>query len=159
MSETAVVGPASPVGDLPLVPPVWVDGDSTACEVAARMCDEGVAVVLVDAHDPAILTEHDLVDALRTPDGGATPAGRLATPDPYAAWEHESVLDATRRMLVHRIRHLVVIRQDGTVAGVLALGQATEAILAGVQPTAWAVSLQSTTVESTVRVLRRPVQT
>src|SRR5687767_7841146 len=124
-----------------------------ASEVAARMCDEGVAVVLVNPDDPAILTEHDLIPALVTPEGPATPASELATPDPYAAWEHETVLDATCRMLIHRIRHLVVIRADGSVAGVLALGQAAEALVSGVRPSTWAVTLQSTTVESTVSVL------
>jgi hypothetical protein len=56
------------------------------------------------------------------------------------------VLDAARRMLVHRIRHLVVIREDRSVLGVLAIGQVTEALVAGVQPTAWAVTMQSTSV-------------
>ena len=152
MSEPAGLGPASPVGELPLVPPVWVTGDDTARDVAALMCAERVAVVLVDTHNPAILTEHDLVQALTTADGPATPVGKLATPDPYAAWEHEPVLDAARRMLVNCIRHLVIIRRDGTIAGVLTLGQATEALVAGVHTNAWAVSLQSTTVSSTVRL-------
>ncbi|MFN8025551.1 MAG: CBS domain-containing protein [Acidimicrobiia bacterium] len=124
------------VGQLPLAPPVLVGRDATIQEVARVMVANGLSAVLVGGED-AIVSEHDVVDAMARrldPDG---PARMIATYGPFVVLDSCPVLEALRVMLEHSVRNLVVVRDDGSASGVLSLTEAAAAVLSDARLPSW----------------------
>jgi len=124
------------VGQLPLAPPVLVDREATIQHVARVMIANGLSAVLVGGED-AIVSEHDVVDAMARrldPDG---PARMIATYGPFVVLDSCPVLEALRVMLEHSVRNLVVVRDDGRALGVLSLAEAAGAVLADARLPSW----------------------
>jgi CBS domain-containing protein len=135
---TGEISPTSGVlvGRLPLAPPVLVDRDATIQEVARVMIAKGLSAVLVGGED-AIVSEHDVVDAMARrldPDG---PARVIATYEPFVVLDSCPVLEALRVMLEHSVRNLVVVRDDGRALGLLSLTEAASAVLSDTRLPSW----------------------
>ncbi|CCC81751.1 CBS domain-containing protein [Thermoproteus tenax] len=94
-------------------------------EIVRLMAENNVgSVVLVDdANKPVgIITERDVVKALArglTLDDQASRAGTMG--DLVTAQPSEDAYVALKRMRERRIRHLVLVNNDGTLAGVISI--------------------------------------
>lgn len=124
------------VGQLPLASPVVVERDATIQHVARVMIANGLSAVLVGGED-AIVSEHDVVDAMARrldPDG---PARVIATYGPFVVLDSCPVLEALRVMLEHAVRNLVVVRDDGRALGVLSVTEAAAAVLSDARLPSW----------------------
>jgi len=124
------------VGHLSLAPPVLVERDATIQHVARLMVANGISAVLVGGED-AIVSEHDIVDAMARrldPDG---PARMIATYGPFVVLDSCPVLEALRVMLEHAERNLVVVRDDGCALGLLSLTEVAAAVLADARLPSW----------------------
>lgn len=124
------------VGQLALTPPVLVERDATIRELARVMMANGLSAVLVGGED-AIVSEHEVVDAVARgldPDG---PARMIATYTPFVVLDTCPVLEALRVMLEHSLRNLLVVRADGSALGVLPLSEAAGAVLSDARLPSW----------------------
>lgn len=107
------------LGELPLDAPVRVFPQASLREVAALMADRGVSAVLVGSEPLAMVTEHDLADALAAGLGPSAEVSQISHPFPVWATPNTTLNDAVRLMARHHIRHLLVLRPDGVVVGQL----------------------------------------
>jgi CBS domain-containing protein len=128
--------PGALVGELSLAPPVLVERDATIQEAAAVMVENGLSAVLVGGED-AILSEHDVVDAMAKRLDPDSPARLIATYGPFVVLDSCPVLEALRVMLEHSLRTLVVVRDDGSALGLLTLTEAAASVLADARLPAW----------------------
>lgn len=124
------------VGSLPLAPPVLVERDATIQEVALVMVANGLSAVLVGGED-AIVSEHDVVDAMARRLDPDTPARLVATYGPFVVLDTCPVLEALRVMVERSVRNLVVVQDDGRALGVLSLVEAAAAVLSDARLPAW----------------------
>jgi len=136
MSGELTAASGALVGQLPLAPPALVARDATIQHVARVMIANGLSAVLVGGED-AIVSEHDVVDAMARrldPDG---PARTIATYGPFVVLDSCPVLEALRVMLEHAVRNLVVVRDDGSALGLLSLTEAAAAVLSDTRLPSW----------------------
>ncbi len=124
------------VGQLPLAPPVLVERDASIRAVARVMMANGLSAVLVGGED-AIVSEHDVVDAVARGIDPEGPARNIATYGPFVVLDSCPVLEALRVMLEHAVRNLVVVRDDGCAVGVLSLTEAAAAVLSDARLPSW----------------------
>jgi nucleotide-binding universal stress UspA family protein len=96
--------------------------------VAAVMEDAKVSCVLVGT-GTAIVTEHDVADALASGLTAESPVGPVSTRTPVWATTSSTLVDAVGMMVARGVRHLLVLSPDGSVVGVLGLTEATRVLL------------------------------
>lgn len=100
-------------------------GPSTTLRDAARAMTErrvGSAVVVTEQGQPAIITERDLMRAITaSADLDRSLVEEYMTPDAITASPSWNIFDASRRMKEGGFRHLIVIDEDGMIAGVLSM--------------------------------------
>lgn len=112
---------ARPLRSLLRSKPVTCDGALTISDAAARMRAEGVgSIVVVDAagRPAGIFTSHDVVGALA--DGaGARPLRERMSRAPFTLPAHALAYEAAVAMISLRIRHVVVVDEEGRVAGMV----------------------------------------
>lgn len=108
-------------------------GPSTTLREAARAMTErrvGSAVVMTEQGQPAIITERDLMRAVAASvDLDRTPVEEYMTPDAITASPSWDVFDAAERMREGGFRHLIVMNNNGTIAGVLSMRDLIGALL------------------------------
>jgi len=109
--------------------PLRVARGTTIREVAGAMEDAGVSCALVGSSPSSLVTEHDLAGALAAGLGGQSTIDQVATRSPVWATSSTTVLDAVTMMLDHRVRHLLVVTEQGEPRGVLSLATATRLLL------------------------------
>ena len=114
---------------------VAITTDQTLEEAARIMLDRGVtalAVIDVDSRDPGIITERDLGRAMAS---DADPRKRLVgdflTRDVIAATSDWTLERAARTMIAGHIRHLMVVRGDHKVIGILSMSEIMAAWVRG----------------------------
>ncbi|MFI5054051.1 MAG: CBS domain-containing protein, partial [Acidimicrobiia bacterium] len=120
--------PGPRVGDLGLSPPVWLDDDATIRDAAQAMDTHAVSAVIVGPHG-AIVTERDVVRAVAAGQSTSMRAAPIASPATITAPADANPLDALREMLIHGVRHLVIVDANGRPCAVLPLAGAAAASL------------------------------
>ena len=118
--------------------------DDAVAQVAGRLASNriGALPVIDDGVLVGIVTVADVLAAETPPDARrarrASTAADTMTPGPFTTTPGESLLDATRRMSVHGIRHLPVVDEVDRVVGMLserdvrtAVGDPERFLLAG----------------------------
>jgi CBS domain-containing protein len=136
MTGEMAASPGVLVGTLPLAPPILVPRDATVQHVAQMMIANGLSAVLVGGED-AIVSEHDVVEAMARRVDPDSPARAIASYGPFVVLESCPVLEALRVMLEHAVRNLVVVRADGSALGLLSLTEAAAAVLADARLPSW----------------------
>lgn len=134
---TSLVEPDSPIGPLHLRLPPRVEEGAPLADVARQMRQDEVSLVLVGPGVGAVLTERDLVAGLARGLGPDAPAAEVASRDLVTARTSTPLGTAIFRMLDHGIRHLVVVDDEGSLAGVLALREATRMLVHSLDPGRW----------------------
>lgn len=107
------------VSSLELAPLVRLSSDATLRELAAVMVDSGVSAVLVGTEPLALVTEHDITDAVAAGMGPEAPASGLCKPYPVWVNPTTTTADALATMVAHHVRHLAVVGADGKPRGIL----------------------------------------
>lgn len=127
----AACGPTGCVCDVPLGPALSVPAEASLATAAEAMVATGVSAALIvdDEGVQRILTEHDITEAVAAELDLGTAAVTVATPHPVAVGLATPLLDALAVMIEQSVRDLPVLAADGSVAGVLTIGAALEAVL------------------------------
>lgn len=98
--------------------------DSTLRAAADTMTARkvGSAVILTEQGHPGIITERDLLRAIaQRVDLDTTTVETCMTADAITASPTWDVIEASERMKVGGFRHLIVLNEDGTIAGILSM--------------------------------------
>jgi CBS domain-containing protein len=110
---------ATPVGHLPLPPPIEIGPEATVQEAAARMRDARASSLLVGGEPPGILTDRDLrsrvVAAGRGPE---TPVAEVASRPLHTLSSSASLFEALLFFLEHGVHH-APIAEGGRVVAML----------------------------------------
>jgi CBS domain-containing protein len=120
------------IGPLITTSIVAVGPEHSLAETARRMTERhvGSAVVMTEDGRPGIITERDLLRAIAE---GADPSSATVadymTAGAMTASPSLQAVEAARRMLEGRFRHLVVVDEGGRVAGVLSIRDLVAALL------------------------------
>ena len=136
------VGPRTAVARLPLQPPLRVAPEATLTAVARCMREADTSAVLVGQDGDAIVTERDLVRALAAGLPADAPVGSVSMHHPVAVSVHATVVEAAATMLERTVRHLVVVDDDGEVAGMVSIRAALAVLLNAADHAAWVVELR-----------------
>jgi CBS domain-containing protein len=121
---------------------VHVEAGATLQDAAAAMAIHDVSSVLID-EGTALLSERDLARAYAVGLGPDSPVDDVATPAPLTASADTTVLAAARSMLQHHVRHLVVVRDDGELWGVVSLRALARILLRSMDAASWACLLDT----------------
>ena len=106
--------------------------DSTLRDAARAMVGRrvGSTVVVTEDGSPAILTERDLLRAMAAgADPDTTKVADYMTPGALTASPSWDVIEAAERMREGGFRHLIVMSEAGTVAGVLSMRDLMSSLL------------------------------
>jgi CBS domain-containing protein len=110
---------ATPIGRLPVSPPVHVRPDATVGDAARLMRDKGISSVLVEGEPLGILTDRDLRSrVLAEGRGPATPVGDVATRPVRAVSADATLFETLVFMLEQRVHHAPV-EAGGSIVGVV----------------------------------------
>ena len=109
------------IADLRLPAPVSVPRTATVGEAAGAMRNAGVSCVLVGEEPSWVVTERDLVGALAAGRGPAAAVAEVSSTAPVWVTPGTHLPDGFRMMARHRVRHLVVVAEDGRPCAVVAL--------------------------------------
>jgi CBS domain-containing protein len=129
------------VRDLGLRSPVWLDDDATVRDAALAMETHQVSAVIIGPRG-AIVTERDVVRAVAAGQSTAMRAAPMASPATITASEHASPLDALVTMLIHGVRHLVIVDEHGQACALLPIAAAAAAALDRADSPTWLSALQ-----------------
>jgi len=102
--------------------PITLKKDATLIEAARIMYEKGISsVILVDDEDRpiGIVTDSDLRRALALGVDPKTRLGEFSLKQVYVAQEDEPLNIALERMLVHGVKHLVIVDNNGRVSGMV----------------------------------------
>lgn len=115
---------AMEIGSLASTSLLTVGPDTTVRQAARAMAERrvGSAVVTTDDGRPAIITERDVLRAVAS--GGdldAVTVGDYMTPNAITATRSWDAEEAAREMRDRGFRHLLVLDDNGSVAGVLSI--------------------------------------
>ena len=94
-------------------------------EIARLMSqiDSGVIPVLEGGKVAGMVTDRDIVIRVVAKGGSLeTPASQVMTPGAESCREDDNVADAVGKMSAEKIRRLVVLGEDGRLAGIVSLG-------------------------------------
>ncbi|MGI8774901.1 MAG: CBS domain-containing protein [Actinomycetota bacterium] len=111
---------------------VSVGENQTLADAARRMNEQrvGSAIVLIEGSMPGIITERDL---LRSIADGADPStalvGDYMTPIAITASANWDLQEAAQRMFDGGFRHLIVLDEQGSPAGILSMRDVAKALL------------------------------
>jgi CBS domain-containing protein len=126
---------------------VAITTDQTLEEAARIMLDRGVtalAVIDVDSRDPGIITERDLGRAMSSDtDPRKQLVGDFLTLDVIAATSDWTLERAARTMIAGHIRHLMVVRGDHKVIGILSMSEIMAAWVRGPEDSVSEVSAET----------------
>jgi CBS domain-containing protein len=110
----------TPVGRLPVTPPITLAPTLTAGDAARRMREAGVSAVLVEGDPPGILTDSDLRGkVLAEGRGPETQLGEIATRPIRTVSADTTLFETLVFMLEHHIHH-APLERDGQLTGILA---------------------------------------
>jgi CBS domain-containing protein len=110
---------ATPIGRLPVSPPVHVRPDATVGDAARLMRDKGISSVLVEGEPLGILTDRDLRSrVLAEGRGPATPVGDVATRPVRTVSADATLFETLVFMLEQRVHHAPV-EAGGSIVGVV----------------------------------------
>ncbi|MCC6748414.1 MAG: CBS domain-containing protein [Deltaproteobacteria bacterium] len=102
-----------------------IPGDATVLEAARQMAQHELgAVVVAEGEVPVgLLTERDVLARVVAVerDAGATPVAAVMSRPVRTIRLGASIAEARRAMVAEGRRHLVVVREDGGLAGVLSM--------------------------------------
>jgi len=112
-----------------LDPPTRLPVDATIREAATEMERADTSSLMIGDPPSRIVTERDLVRGLAAGLPVDYPVDRIASPHPLWVTTSTRLVEALNLMATHRVRHLVVIRPTGEVAGILSLKTASEAVV------------------------------
>lgn len=101
-----------------------VDADETVRDAAVWMVERGVgsAVVMTDGRPVGIITDRDSIRLIaRGEDPDAVTAGKCILKNLKTVSPSLEVLEAARMMREQGFRHLVVVDDDGKLAGVFSM--------------------------------------
>ncbi|HVT13705.1 MAG TPA: CBS domain-containing protein [Fimbriimonadaceae bacterium] len=104
---------------------VTADADTSIEDVATRMRDHrvGILPILENGRLVGVITDRDIV--VRTVAQGSNPrreaASSIMTACPITIQESADTEDAAVLMRSHRLHRIVVVRDNGTVSGVISL--------------------------------------
>ena len=124
LGETHLCELHCPVKHVMHAPTVYSDADATVRDLLVVMAAEKVSSVVVQNADlvPAIVTEHDIVEALGH---GKRPedlwAGNVATTGLVNLRPDSTLADAARVMADHHIHH-VPVEENGRIVGMVSAG-------------------------------------
>ena len=107
---------------------VRVAPDATVRQAAAAMEDGRVSAVMVGDHPSSLVTEHDLTNAVAAGCGADTPVAQVATRAPVWTTPTTTLGDAVRMMASHRVRHLVMMDEEGRLVGLVDAGDVLDAV-------------------------------
>jgi signal-transduction protein with cAMP-binding, CBS, and nucleotidyltransferase domain len=142
MMSDLPAGPATPLGELELMPAPAVAQDPTLREVAGLMVASGGSAVLVD-HAHAIVTERDVVRAIARGAADNQVAVKYATSDPLLVFDSCRAIDALAIMLDHGVRNLMVVSEKPNLGPRLVnLAQVAAAVLRGTGLPPWLSGLR-----------------
>lgn len=114
----------SKVGEYIKSPPVTVNPDATAEEVARIMAEKNIgSVVVVDSagRPVAIVTERDITRAVAARKLSAKAIDVGTSSNLLTASPEDDVYETLKKMRERRVRHLIVVDRDGRVKGVLSI--------------------------------------
>lgn len=98
---------------------------STVAEVARTMAkiESGAVPVVEDGKVVGLITDRDIVIRVVAEGLGLdTPVSEVMTDDVRTCQEDDSVADAAGQMASRQIRRLVVLNEEGNLAGIVSLG-------------------------------------
>ena len=114
---------------------VSVKTQDGVASITRTLAQHRIGAVLVMEHDGTVLgivSERDIVRALASLGESVTrmTAGQLMTRVLFTVSPRSTVQDALQLMTDRRIRHLPVLEQDGTLAGLISIGDLVKARIA-----------------------------
>ena len=114
---------------------VWsIDPDASVLEALTLMAEKRIGALLVmDATVPVgIISERDYARsvALKGKTSRATPVRQIMTSPVVRVGPHQSVQEALALVTDRRVRHLPVIAEDGSLAGMVSIGDLVKARIA-----------------------------
>ena len=98
---------------------------TTIAEVARTMAqiESGAVPVMEDGKVVGLITDRDIViRVVAKGDSGDGPVSEVMSDDVESCSEDDNVADAAAKMGNHQIRRLVVLNDQGKLAGILSLG-------------------------------------
>ncbi len=102
--------------------PITLTTDTTIIEAARVMYEKGISsIILVDSEDKpiGIVTDSDLRRALALSIDPKIKLGEFGVKPVFVAQENEPLNVALERMLVHGVKHLVIVDNYGRVSGIV----------------------------------------
>jgi len=109
----------TPIGRLPVSPPVSVSGAITVGEAAQLMREHGISSVLVEGDPPGILTDRDLRSRVLAEGlGPQTPVADVATRPVRAVNADSTLFETLVFMLEQHVHHAPIVR-DGAITGIV----------------------------------------
>ena len=110
-----------PLSDLVTREAECLPPDASLGSAARRMADAGISSVVVvsDGRAVGILTEGDVLQAMRAHRSPDIPVAHVMSGKVVVASPDMEFRDAYHLAARHRVKHLVVARADGTLAGVV----------------------------------------
>lgn len=121
------------LGELDLGPVVRVPRRCSLREVAVRLRETNVSSALVGDAPRDIVTERDLTHALATGRGPWDPVGPIEKRMAVWAVTTSEVVDAAEMMLLHEVRHLIVLDVSGRAVGVVSMREIFSLLLAEIR--------------------------
>ena len=119
---------------------IWfVNPSATVYEALEIMADKRIGALLVMERGrlQGVISERDYARKiiLNGRSSRATQVSEIMTPQVVTVTADQSVDEAMRRMTDHRIRHLPVVDGDGTVLGVISIGDLVKWIISSHEKT------------------------
>ncbi|MCU7786739.1 CBS domain-containing protein [Pyrobaculum sp. 3827-6] len=114
------------VGSLVRRKPVTITPKDTLLQAAEKMAAENVgALVVVEADNPnkpvAVISERDIVKAIAIKMPLSTPIEAFMSTGVVSVGEDADVDKAAELMIMHNIRHLVVVNKKGELVGMVSI--------------------------------------
>lgn len=108
---------------------------ATVTEALAMMAENSMGTVVVSedgARATGILSERDIARRLATSGAAClgAPISDLMTPNPITCGPNDDADDVLGKMTEGRFRHMPVVNADGTMAGLVSIGDVVKAKLA-----------------------------
>lgn len=121
---------------LPLRTPFFVSPEESLAAVAKIMTDHKIDAVLVAKEGKVlgIVTEKDVVRAIGSGASPSASVSKFMSTELISAFTGEPLVEMASKMIESDIRHLPVIRSDGTLAGIVTIKDVLRALLAS---TSW----------------------
>ena len=113
---------------------VWsIRSTDSVYDALAELAEKGVGALVVvdDGALMGILSERDYARKviLHGRDSASTRVNEIMTSDLYTVGPTQSVNDCMQLMTEQRIRHLPVVEDDGTLVGVVSIGDVVKAVI------------------------------